>query len=75
MIKKWKNTELEECSLCGGQIQVYTSHADDNFFYDGDDCRCVDCHAVGSVSADEHYVKFDMEDSGDINARHMELTK
>jgi len=67
--RKWKNTEIQSCNLCGGQVQIHTFVEDDSVFYDGDDCRCTDCHAVGKVYVDGYVVGCELESIEQLDHR------
>jgi hypothetical protein len=49
----WKPLDWdEECPRCRNGIEVLTASKEDNTAYEGDEVRCVSCHAPGSISSD-----------------------
>lgn len=49
----WKQSSIDKCPRCGNTIEALTESTDpDQYLYDGDEVRCVECHAPGSFSTD-----------------------
>lgn len=41
---------IDECPVCGEEVEVYTDCKEFNTAYDGDLARCKECHHKGWVS-------------------------
>ena len=48
----WKIIKNESCISCGDDVEADTT-ATGEYFYDGDNCRCVGCGEKGHISCDE----------------------
>lgn len=55
MGKKWKPFEHNECPSCGSDAEVFTTHDEPGFAYDGDQVRCEACGHPGTVSVEDDY--------------------
>lgn len=51
MSKAWRDWP-DQCDNCGNDVEVLTD-AGDEYVYDGDEVRCVECGLTGWMSADE----------------------
>lgn len=52
MERKWKPWEFDECESCGdGCVEVLTD-LDEGEVWDGDEVRCTECGATGSICTD-----------------------
>lgn len=50
--EKWTETTIP-CDYCGGKLEVLTQSKKPDFFYDGDDVRCLDCDYKYQISIHE----------------------
>lgn len=48
--KEWRIFEGGECPRCGGVSAVLTKSKKNNWVYDEEEARCVDCSLTGCVS-------------------------
>ena len=53
MQAEWKPLENDECLNCGDALEALTECKQENYFYDGDEVRCLSkCGMTGSFSCD-----------------------
>lgn len=49
---EWKLFEGSDCPKCGGACEVNTVSQEQNWIYDGEEARCVDCELKGYAECD-----------------------
>lgn len=49
---EWKLFEGADCDRCGGACEVNTVSEEQNWVYDDEEARCVECGLKGFVEAD-----------------------
>ena len=58
--KQWRPYRGESCEDCGDRVEVLTRSTEANWYYDGDEAKCVSCYKRGDVSIDgrESYIEW-----------------
>ena len=63
MIKRDVSISFEDCSECGSHDLVITTDSEsDEYFWDGDECTCLDCGNKGAYMDGDNgaYIEWDM---------------
>ena len=50
--KRWVPVEWADCPECGDCAEIHTDSDKEDYFYDGDEARCMVCKSRGWFSCD-----------------------